>query len=139
MRTLLKPALLFIAIGLAIYAGLYFAAERLMLRTGHGNPLFKIATAQRVVPQAGGDRRLERRAPQQLGVGEALLVPAARVERERIHDIEQIARAMRAQEMLEHEAVVERSGAWRGQVQDLEPRLALHLRIEVGEIQRHGV
>ena len=46
MRTLLKPALLFIAIGLAIYAGLYFAAERLMLRTGHGNPLFKIATAQ---------------------------------------------------------------------------------------------
>src|SRR5450759_2840448 len=46
---------------------------------------------------------------------------------------------MHAQEMLEHEAVVQRSGAGRGQVQDLEPRLALHLRIEVGEIQRHGV
>jgi hypothetical protein len=46
MRSLLKPALLFIAIGLAIYAGLFFAAERLMLRTGHSNPFFKIATAR---------------------------------------------------------------------------------------------
>lgn len=45
MRSLLKPALLFVAIGMAIYAGLYYAAERLMLRTGHANPLFKIATA----------------------------------------------------------------------------------------------
>jgi hypothetical protein len=46
MRSLLKPALLFVAVGLAIYAGLYYAAERLMMRTGHANPLFKIATAR---------------------------------------------------------------------------------------------
>lgn len=46
MRSLLKPALLFIAIGLAIYAGVYYAAERLMMRTGHSNPFFKIATTQ---------------------------------------------------------------------------------------------
>ena len=46
MRSLLKPALLFVAIGLAIYAGLYYAAERLTMRTGHANPLFKIATAR---------------------------------------------------------------------------------------------
>jgi hypothetical protein len=39
-------ALLFTAIGLAIYAGVYFAAERLVYRTGHANPFFKIATAQ---------------------------------------------------------------------------------------------
>jgi hypothetical protein len=41
-----KFALLFIAIGLALYAGVYCAAERLMLHTGRSNPFFKIATAQ---------------------------------------------------------------------------------------------
>jgi hypothetical protein len=46
MQRLAKSALLFIAIGLAIYAGVYYAAERLMVRTGHSNPFFKIATAQ---------------------------------------------------------------------------------------------
>lgn len=46
MRRLAKSALLFIAIGLAIYAGVYYAAERLMVRTGHSNPFFKIATLQ---------------------------------------------------------------------------------------------
>jgi hypothetical protein len=46
MKRLGKSALLFIAIGLAIYAGVYYAAERLMVHTGRSNPLFKIATAQ---------------------------------------------------------------------------------------------
>jgi hypothetical protein len=46
---------------------------------------------------------------------------------------------MGAQEILEHETVVERSGVGRGQVQNPQPRFALHLGIEVGEIQRHGV
>src|ERR1017187_2120523 len=46
MKPLGKSALLFIAIGLAIYAGVYYAAEQLMYRTGHSNPFFKIATAQ---------------------------------------------------------------------------------------------
>jgi hypothetical protein len=46
MKRLVKSALLFIAIGLAIYAGVYYAAERLMLHNGRSNPLFKIATAQ---------------------------------------------------------------------------------------------
>jgi hypothetical protein len=46
VRSLLKPALLFVAIGLAIYAGLYYAAERVMMRTGHANPFYKIATAR---------------------------------------------------------------------------------------------
>jgi hypothetical protein len=41
-----KSALLFIAIGLAIYAGLYFAAERLMYSTARSNPLFKVAATQ---------------------------------------------------------------------------------------------
>ena len=45
MRRLGRSALLFIAIGLLIYSGVYWAAERLLYRTGHGNPLFKIATA----------------------------------------------------------------------------------------------
>ena len=40
-----KSAVAFIAIGLLIYAGLYFAAEQLMYRNGHSNPFFKIATA----------------------------------------------------------------------------------------------
>ena len=46
MKRLGKSALLFIAIGLAIYAGVYYAAEQLMYRTGHSNPFFKIAIAQ---------------------------------------------------------------------------------------------
>jgi hypothetical protein len=46
MKRLGKSALLFIAIGLALYAGVYYAAERLMVRTGHSNPFFKIATAK---------------------------------------------------------------------------------------------
>lgn len=45
MTRLGKSATVFIAIGLLIYAGLYFGAERLMYRNGHSNPLFKIATA----------------------------------------------------------------------------------------------
>lgn len=40
-----KTALLFVAIGLVLYAGTYYAAERLMYRTGDANPFFKIATA----------------------------------------------------------------------------------------------
>ena len=39
-----RSAIAFIGIGLMIYAGAYFAAERLMYRNGHGNPFFKIAT-----------------------------------------------------------------------------------------------
>jgi hypothetical protein len=35
--------LLFAAIGVAIYGGLYLASERLVHRTGHANPFFKIA------------------------------------------------------------------------------------------------
>ncbi|HUW37048.1 MAG TPA: hypothetical protein VMV91_06915 [Rhodocyclaceae bacterium] len=45
MKRLGKSALLFVAIGLLIYAGVYYAAERLMVRTGHSNPFFKIAAA----------------------------------------------------------------------------------------------
>jgi hypothetical protein len=39
-----RSAIAFIGIGLLIYAGVYFAAERLMYRNGHSNPFFKIAT-----------------------------------------------------------------------------------------------
>lgn len=46
MGRLGKSALLFIAIGLAIYAGVYYAAEQLMYRTARSNPLFKVALAQ---------------------------------------------------------------------------------------------
>lgn len=46
MKRLGKSAILFIAIGLALYAGVYYAAEQLMLHTGRSNPFFKIATAQ---------------------------------------------------------------------------------------------
>lgn len=46
MKRLGKSVILFIAIGLALYAGVYYAAERLMVHTGHSNPFFKIATAQ---------------------------------------------------------------------------------------------
>ncbi|MDH3230933.1 MAG: hypothetical protein OEN55_14170 [Alphaproteobacteria bacterium] len=40
-----KTTLLFVAIGLVLYAGAYYAAERLMYRTGDANPFFKIAIA----------------------------------------------------------------------------------------------
>jgi len=41
-----RAVIAFIGIGLLIYAGLYFAAERLMYRNGHSNPFFKIATTE---------------------------------------------------------------------------------------------
>ena len=47
MKQLGKSALLFVAIGLLIYAALSFATERLLLRNGHSNAFFKIATAER--------------------------------------------------------------------------------------------
>lgn len=46
MKILARYALLFIAIGMALYAGVYFGAEQLLLHTGRGNPFFKIAQAQ---------------------------------------------------------------------------------------------
>ena len=46
MKQFGKSALLFIAIGLLIYAGVSFAAERLLFRNGHSNPFYKIATAE---------------------------------------------------------------------------------------------
>ena len=46
MKTLAKSALLFIAIGLALYGGVYYAAERLMLSTGRSNAFFKIAETE---------------------------------------------------------------------------------------------
>ena len=46
MERLLRPALLFIAIALAIYAALYAASEQLVQRNGHSNPFFKIAQAK---------------------------------------------------------------------------------------------
>ncbi len=45
MTRLVRSALLFLVIGLFLYAGLYCAAERLMVSTGRSNPFFKIATA----------------------------------------------------------------------------------------------
>ena len=47
MRQLAKSALLFVAIGLALYAALFYAADRLVYRTGKSNPFYKIAVAQR--------------------------------------------------------------------------------------------
>jgi hypothetical protein len=41
-----RAAIAFIAIGLLIYGGVYFAAERLMYRNGHSNPFFKISTSE---------------------------------------------------------------------------------------------
>jgi hypothetical protein len=41
-----RSAIAFIGIGLLIYAGVYFVAERLMYRNGHSNPFFKIATSE---------------------------------------------------------------------------------------------
>ena len=46
MKQFGKSALLFVAIGLLLYAGVFVAAERLLLRNGHSNPIFKIATAE---------------------------------------------------------------------------------------------
>jgi hypothetical protein len=46
MKSLGKSALLFVVIGLALYAGVYYAAEKLMVQTGRSNPFFKIATAR---------------------------------------------------------------------------------------------
>jgi hypothetical protein len=46
MKQLCKSALLFVAIGLLIYAGLAAAAEQLLFRNGHSNPFFKIATSE---------------------------------------------------------------------------------------------
>ena len=45
MKRLGVSALLFGAIGLLIYAGLYYGAEQLLYRTGRSNPFFKIAMA----------------------------------------------------------------------------------------------
>ena len=45
MKRLARAALAFVAIGLAIYIGLYAAAERLVERTAHANPIFKIRIA----------------------------------------------------------------------------------------------
>lgn len=42
MKTLWRPAFLFCAIGLGLYLGLYAAAEHLLHRQGHSNPMFKI-------------------------------------------------------------------------------------------------
>jgi hypothetical protein len=39
-----RSGIAFVGIGLLIYAGVYFAAERLMYRNGHSNSFFKIAT-----------------------------------------------------------------------------------------------
>jgi hypothetical protein len=43
MKSLAKSAAAFVAIGLLLYAGVYYAAERLVYRTGDSNPFFKIA------------------------------------------------------------------------------------------------
>jgi hypothetical protein len=43
MKALLRPALLFVAIGLVLYAALMAASEALVVRHGHSNPFFKIA------------------------------------------------------------------------------------------------
>ena len=45
MKRLARTTLAFVAIGLAIYAGLYAAAERLVQRTAHANPIHKIEAA----------------------------------------------------------------------------------------------
>jgi hypothetical protein len=43
MRQLAKSAVLFLVIGLALYAALFYAADRLVYRTGKSNPFYKIA------------------------------------------------------------------------------------------------
>ena len=45
MQRLAKSALFFITIGLLLYAGCFYAAERLVQQTAHSNPFFKIAKA----------------------------------------------------------------------------------------------
>ncbi|MDW7712005.1 MAG: hypothetical protein SCH98_16185 [Deferrisomatales bacterium] len=46
MRALGKAAVLFTAIGVLLYGGLYWTAERLVYRTGRTNPFFKMATTE---------------------------------------------------------------------------------------------
>lgn len=48
MRQLAKSAVLFVAIGLVLYAALFYAADRLVYRTGKSNPFYKIAVATRL-------------------------------------------------------------------------------------------
>jgi hypothetical protein len=43
----MRSALLFIAIGLGLYGGLFLLAEGLVRRNGHANPVFKVLTADR--------------------------------------------------------------------------------------------
>ncbi len=45
MKNFVRSALAFLAIGFAIYAGVYWVSERLLYATGRSNPLFKIETA----------------------------------------------------------------------------------------------
>lgn len=45
MQRLARSALAFVALGLMLYAAVFYAAEQLALRTAHGNPFFKIAAA----------------------------------------------------------------------------------------------
>jgi hypothetical protein len=47
MKSFWRSALAFVAIGLVIYAGVYWLAEQLIYRTGRSNALFKIETASR--------------------------------------------------------------------------------------------
>jgi hypothetical protein len=47
MRQLAKSAFLFVAIALVLYAALFYAADRLVYRTGKSNPFYKIAVAER--------------------------------------------------------------------------------------------
>lgn len=44
MAKLIRAGLLFAAIGLLLYAGVYYAAEQLMVRHGHSNAFYKIAS-----------------------------------------------------------------------------------------------
>ena len=46
MRQFGKSTILFLGIGLALYAGLFYAADRLVYRTGKSNPFYKIAVAE---------------------------------------------------------------------------------------------
>ena len=46
MKQFGKSALLFVAIGLLLYAGVFVATERVLMRNGHSNSFFKIATAE---------------------------------------------------------------------------------------------
>jgi hypothetical protein len=46
MKSILRTALAFAAIGVLLYAAAYYASERLVYRTGDTNPFFKIETAE---------------------------------------------------------------------------------------------